>query len=108
MGCYNGFYSNVYSVTIILFYDEVTPMNHSAVHQIYAKALGDLVLSYLSAQGAPPLPAAVESRALDAIAAIQAVLDDKTLDDPHCFQRIEAIVEAFSAAGLSTSRHDWG
>ncbi len=83
-------------------------MTDSAVHQIYAKALGDLVLSYLSAQGAPPLPAAVESRALDAIAAIQAVLDDKTLDDPHCFQRIEAIVEAFSAAGLSTSRHDWG
>lgn len=34
------------------------------------------------------------------IARIKAVLDGETLDDPPCFFRIEAIVEAFQTAGL--------
>ncbi len=83
-------------------------MNDPTVKQIYAKALGDLVLSYLDAQGFPPLPDTVETRALETLSNIKAVLDDQTLDDPDCCGRIEAIVEEFYAAGLYASRHDWG
>ena len=87
---------------------EVVFMNDPSVKQIYAKALGDLILSYMDAQGWPPLPHTVEIRALETISRIKAVLDDQTLDDPDCCGRIEAIVEEFYAAGLYASRHDWG
>ncbi len=83
-------------------------MNDSTVKQIYAKALGDLLLSYLDAQGYPPLPDTVETRALETISNIKAVLDDKTLDDSDCYGQIEAIVEEFYQTGLDNTRHDWG
>ena len=83
-------------------------MNDPTIKQIYAKALGDLVLSYLDTQGFPPLPDTVETRALETLSNIKAVLDDQTLDDSDCYGRIEAIVETFYSTGLSTSRHDFG
>lgn len=83
-------------------------MNGLNVKQIYAKALGDLLLSYLDAQGYPPLPRTVETHALEAISRIKAILDDEMLDDSDCYGRIEAIVEEFYRTGLYTSRHDWG
>lgn len=83
-------------------------MSDSTVKQIYAKALGDLVLSYLETQGCPTLPDTVEIRALETISNIKAVLDDKTLDDSDCYGRIEAIVEEFYQTGLQTICHDWG
>lgn len=83
-------------------------MNDPNVKQIYAKALGDFVLSYLEAQGFPPLPHTVETRALETISKIKTILDDQTLDDSDCYGRIEAIVEEFYNTGLYTFRHDWG
>lgn len=82
-------------------------MNDSTVKQMYAKAIGDLVLSCLEEQGLPAANA-IESRAVTLISQIQTILDDEALDDPQCFQRIEAIVERFHEAGLSTTRHDFG
>lgn len=83
-------------------------MDDSNIKQIYAKALGDLVLSYLDTRGFAPLPHTVETCALETISNIKAVLDDNTLDDSDCYGRIEAIVEEFYRTGLYTSRHDWG
>jgi len=74
--------------------------------QMYAKAIGDLAISYLEEQGFSA-PDGVESRALAVISQIRDILNDDTLDDPECFRRIEAIVELFYDAGLSTTRHDW-
>ena len=48
-------------------------MNDPTIKQIYAKALGDLVLSYLDTQGFPPLPDTVETRALEALSNSKAV-----------------------------------
>lgn len=83
-------------------------MNDPNIKQIYAKALGDLILSYLDAQSCPPLPHTVETRALETISNIKAVLDNKALNDSDCYGQIEAIVEEFYHVGLHTSRHDWG
>lgn len=62
----------------------------------------------LAALGCYPVPGVAESRALDALARIKAVLDNGALDDPDCFYRIEAIVEPFYSAGLSASRRNFG
>ncbi|MCI9512532.1 MAG: hypothetical protein HFG13_09150 [Oscillibacter sp.] len=40
-------------------------------------------------------------------AEIQTILNDETPDDPACFRRIDAIVEAFHRNGLSAARHDF-
>ena len=82
-------------------------MNDPTIKQMYAKAIGDLALSYLEQQGLPTAEE-VNSRAIALISQIQTVLNDENLDDPECFHRIEAIVELFHEAGLSTTRHDWG
>lgn len=83
-------------------------MNDPNIKQVYAKALGDLILSYLDTQDFSPLPRTVETHALETISRIKAVLDDVTLDDSDCYGRIEAIVEEFYNTGLYTFRHDWG
>lgn len=83
-------------------------MDNPNIRHIYAKALGDLVVSYLEALGCCLVPEVVESRALDTLARVKAILDNDALGDPDCFHRIEAIVETFYSAGLSTSRHDFG
>lgn len=82
-------------------------MNGPTIRNIYAKAIGDLVLGHLEAQGYPPAELA-ERRALAAIAQIRDVLGDDSLDDPACFQRIEKIVALFGEIGVGTFRHDWG
>lgn len=56
----------------------------------------------------PPLPDTVETRALETLSNIKAVLDDQTLDDSDCYGRIEAIVTEFYAVELYVPRHDWG
>lgn len=85
---------------------EVVFMNDPSVKQIYAKALGDLILSYMDAQGWPPLPHTVEIRALETISSIKAVLDDKTLDDGDSCGQIKAIVTEYYHTALYTSCPD--
>lgn len=82
-------------------------MNDQIRRYMYAQALGERALSYLETLRPGELDRRVETEAMALIAKIKAVLDDETLDDPTCFFRIEAIVEAFQAAGLPISRHDW-
>lgn len=49
----------------------------------------------------------MESRALKALGDIRRVLNDDELDDPECFRRVEAIVNAMEGNGLYTTRHDF-
>ena len=40
---------------------------------------------------------------------IKTILEDKTLDDPECFEKIEEIIEIFEELGAKISgRHDFG
>lgn len=47
------------------------------------------------------------SAALQVLTEIKTILDDDALDDPACFRRIDAIVDAFHKSGISTIRHDF-
>lgn len=83
-------------------------MSDPTLKQIYAKAIGDLAIDYMEAKyGEFGYPLA-ESKAAKLISDIKTILDDEALDDPQCFQRIDAIVDMFHAAGLNVTRHDWG
>ena len=50
----------------------------------------------------------VESACYQTLRKIRAVLDDDTLNDAACFQKMEAIVGALESIGIRSSRHDFG
>lgn len=50
----------------------------------------------------------LESSSYRTLQQIQEILKDDSLSDPECFQKIEAIVQVFEAAGSGCgSRHDF-
>lgn len=50
----------------------------------------------------------MENRCWQALMEIRAVLDDETLEDPECFQRIEQIVRIYEELGPGGGiRHDF-
>lgn len=82
-------------------------MDANIAKNLYKHALGELAANYLESLEAGEPRLLAESEAVKLIAEIKAILDDKALDDPACFRRIEAIVDAFHARGVPISRHDW-
>ena len=83
-------------------------MEHSTSEELLAQAIGTEVLKYLTHEGTwKTLVQGMESTALQVLAEIQTILNDETLDDPACFRRIDAIVDAFHRNGLSAARHDF-
>ena len=50
----------------------------------------------------------VEGKCYAALCKIKSVMDDPGLDDPECFQKIEAIVRTLEFLGVSSTRHDFG
>lgn len=83
-------------------------MDHSIFEELYAQAIGTEVLKCLHREGLlKALAQETESAALRVLSEIQTILNDGTLDDPDCFRRIDDIVSAFHAQGLSTARHDF-
>jgi len=85
-------------------------MSISLEDELFARALGWKVLMYLKIHEDQllELRKEIDSDALRVLKQIQSILDDDTLDDPECFERIESIVKVFYANNISTSRHDWG
>ena len=83
-------------------------MEFSVQDELYARAIGWRVLDYLRREHPGEAAKEVEGDALRVLEKIQTILDDDTLDDSDCFERIERIVKTFYAHGLSTNRHDWG
>ena len=82
-------------------------MEQDLSRAMYENAIGKLAVDYLESLGTAGLPALAESSALKLVAEIKAVLDDDSLEDPTCFQRIDALVDAFYARNVHTPRHDW-
>lgn len=83
-------------------------MKLSAKEQMAALSIGTTVMRYLKEEGTgEEIVAGAEFQAMQTLQDILSILDDKTLDDPSCFRRIEAILRALERNGLSSFRHDW-
>lgn len=82
-------------------------MNSEIPQALYEKAVGHQALEYVKTLGGEELLAHVESDALELLSQIKAILDDDAVEDPECFRRIDALVNAFGAKGIYTPRHDW-
>ena len=51
----------------------------------------------------------IEGKCYQALQAIRKILDDRSLSDEHCFERIEQIIETLEELGTDGgSRHDFG
>lgn len=72
------------------------------------QVVGAAVLEYMRKYEPQSLFLELDSEATKILREIQTILDDETLDDPACFQKIEAIVSVFHDHGLYTYRHDFG
>lgn len=85
-------------------------MSLTIAEELYVQSLGWEVLRFLKREeeNLLNLYRETDSEALRVLEEIRRVLDDDTLDDPDCFRRIEAVVKAFHAHDISTTRHDWG
>ena len=73
---------------------------------IWAKTLGEEMLKYLKSHDLDVAKRTTHA-AMEVLGRIKEILDDESVDDAECFQRIEEIVDAFHEAGIYTSRHDW-
>jgi len=83
-------------------------MEVSCYEALAAQMIGHKVLKYLEkAEIFKGLELKTESKALEVLEEIRRVLDDRSLDDPECFHRIEAIVTILEKNGIHTTRHDW-
>lgn len=72
------------------------------------QAIGRAVLDYMEQFDPQCLASMQNSEALLILREIQMILDDNRLEDPACYQKIEALVTTFHSHGLPTSRHDFG
>lgn len=84
---------------------EIFDQDPSIADELWARAVAGEVLRFARTAGAEEMAARVDSGAVRALSEIKQALDDPSLDDPACFYRIDAIVDAFYRAGLSTRRH---
>ncbi len=82
-------------------------MDLQTTRKLYENALGELAAKYLESLDPEEIRPLMESRALELISQIKSILDDETLEDPGCFRRIDAMVDAFHDHGVPVSRHDW-
>lgn len=80
-------------------------MEPSILEELYAKAIGGEVLRYVKDYDPRILSQRVNSSAVALLEQILAALNDPALDDPQCVRRIQALVDAFAAAGVHTVRH---
>lgn len=74
---------------------------------LYAKVIGEQVLDFLRNGGLQTSVQMAEGDATQLLERIRTILNDRSLDDPECFLRMEELVDAFGEAGTYTSRHDW-
>ncbi len=78
-------------------------------NEIFAQAVtnGEIQVSFRGVQGAAT--AVVEGQCYQALQKIKAILNNETLDDKECFQKIEEIVCILEEIGSNGgSRHDFG
>ena len=77
---------------------------------LYAQILGWEVLNYLKKEenNFSQRLKEIDSKALQILEEIRAVLNDDAADDPECFERIDRIVNLYNKNDIGTKRHDWG
>lgn len=80
-------------------------MDELTVKQLCANAIGNYIITYLDCLSDEAIAHMTELCAVQLLRRIKEILDDEALDDPTCFQRIDAIVSAWHEAGLETDRH---
>lgn len=80
-------------------------MEPSILEELYAKAIGEEILRFVKDYDPRILAQRINSSAVALLEQILAALDDPALDDPGCVRRIQALVDAFAAAGVRTTRH---
>lgn len=73
--------------------------------QLCANAISNYIITYLDCLSDEAIAHMTELCAVQLLRRIKEILDDEALDDPTCFQRIDAIVSAWHEAGLETDRH---
>lgn len=81
-------------------------MSYSILDGMFAKALAQEILQYIDLVDHEVLAERVNRNAIELLERIKDILDDPDLNDAECFYRIDAIVDAFHEAGLSTGRHE--
>lgn len=73
--------------------------------ELLEQELGRRILKLLeNADLFPQLAVSAENSAAKLLGQLQRILNDPALDDFEC---VDAIVSAFHAAGISTTRHDF-
>ena len=90
------------------YYVKGNIMPSSVYNDMLEKSVGAVILQVIKLD--PVLRAAMEiteSQAVKALQNIKKILDDDSLKDPECFQRIEKIVGELEDIGTSTTRHDF-
>ena len=80
---------------------------------LYQQILLHALAEEEAALSAPELRAAmdraVEMRCYGALVKIKRIIEDESLEDPECFQKIEAIIRALEELGSGGGfRHDFG
>ena len=73
---------------------------------MYAKAIGELAVSYLEHDGCSVIASMAESRALTAIFQIKEIIGNNGLDESDRYENIAAIVERFCCKGFGMSYRD--
>lgn len=80
-------------------------MDELTAKQLCANAIGNYIITYLDCLSDEAIAHMTELCAVQLLRRIKEILDDEALDEPTCFQRIDAIVSAWHEAGLETDRH---
>lgn len=62
---------------------------------LYHAELGHMVSAYVERIHPAVIESAIEKRAVRTLEAIRQILEDDALDDPECFQRIDALVSLY-------------
>ncbi len=86
--------------------EENLNLDPSMADELWVRVIAQEMLWYAKAIGEKTMAHRVDSEAVRVPSQIKQALDDPDLDDPECFRRIDAIVDAFYQAGLSTRRHE--
>ena len=82
-------------------------MNSEIPQALYEKTLEQMVMVYVNSLSIEEMAPKLNAEAMNLLSEIKAILDDDAVEDPECFRRIDAIVNAFGAKGIYTPRHDW-
>ena len=80
----------------------------TAQEELAAQAIGLEAMRYLrQEETVKRIAEETNAKVMRALEGIRRILNDDSLDDPECFQRIESILSVLEEAGIFTSRHDW-